>query len=106
MAKTIRLRIPKSKPNYKYAINDQMALLPRSWKVKDVITHLEKEGITRNEFYADRDIPFGSEKSISSDRLLIYTQVFECSIEDLMNHTIDAKPIRAIVREKSKSGLR
>ena len=93
MGKTIKLH-KKVKPKYKYAINEHVAMLPRSTKVSDLVKHLEDSGISRDEFYRDREIAFASDKSIPSDRLFIYAQVFDVPVEDLMNHTIKAKSLR------------
>lgn len=107
MAKTVRLK-PVSKPSFKYNINQQIGLLPfKKNLIQEVIEHLAKYGITRNEFYADRAIPFGSEKSISSDRLMIYAKVFDCTTEDLVNHEINARSIREVMDgKKVKSSLK
>jgi hypothetical protein len=111
MAKVVKLPKTKIRPKYKYGINHQLTLLPRTVKVDDVVDHLEKDGITRSEFYWDRSIAFGSDKSISSDRLLIYCKVFDCTISDLINHEVKATSIRekylaGPARTKLKSSLR
>jgi hypothetical protein len=93
MGKTIRLH-KKVKPIYKYGINEQVSMLDRKIKVGDLLKHLNENGISRTEFYADRNIPYGSEKSIPSDRLFKYSQVFDCSVEELLNEEIKATSIR------------
>lgn len=95
MGKTIRLH-KKLTPKYKYNINEQLGLLPRELKIQKVLQHLKLNGISHHQFYADRAIEYGSDKSIPSDRLLIYTKVFDCSIEDMMNHTIKAQSLREL----------
>lgn len=106
MAKVIKLHKSKSKPAYKYGIEQQVTSLPRTVTINDLVKHLEADGITRNEFYGDRKIPFGSEKSISADRLLIYCKVFDCSIDDLINHEVKATSLRQSIGKKFKTGLR
>lgn len=108
MGKTIRLT-PTARPSYKYNINHQIGLLPfKRNLIQQIIDHLAKSGITRNEFYSDRAIPFGSDKSIPSDRLMIYAKVFECAIQDLVNHKVNADSIRDVMipkRKRVKHGL-
>ena len=105
MAKVIRLNKAKPKPTYKYGIEQQVISLPRTVTINDLVKHLETDGITRYEFYADRKIPFGSDKSISADRLLIYCKVFDCSIDDLINHEVKATSLRQSIGKKFKTNL-
>lgn len=86
-----------ARPEFKYNFDYQLKLLPRGVKIENVIEHLVKLNINRDVFYRDRKIPFGSAKSIPSDRLMIYAQVFDCSHEDLMNHKITAPSIREAI---------
>lgn len=105
MGKTIRMRAA-TKPKFKYSINHQIGLLPHKRDlIQQIIDHLAKHGITRTEFYADRRILLDSKKSIPSDRLMIYAQVFECKTEDLVNHQVNAKSIREVMA-KSKVRVR
>lgn len=106
MAKVIQLQKNKPRPKYKYAINEQINGLPRTYKINQLIQHLADQGITRNEFYSDREIPYNSEKSISADRLLIYCKVFDCSIDDLINHEVKATSLRQTIGKKFKTALR
>ena len=107
MAKVIPIsKRRKAKPKYKYSLNEQVGALPRTTVIGDVVKHLEAYGISRNEFYADRKIPFGAKSSIPSDRLFIYARVFDCNVEDLLNHDIpQAESIRQ-KRLKVKTSLR
>lgn len=98
MAKTVRLK-PDIKPSKKYNIEQQLGLIPRSVTIETVIKYLESFGVTRDDFYRDRRIPYGSSKSISADRLQIYAQVFDCSIEDLQNQPVKARSIREAIEE-------
>ena len=106
MAKTIRLKTPRLKPKFKYNINDQIDLLPRQFQVNDIVKHLAKSGITRNEFYRDRSIQFGNSKSIPSDRLITYAQLFDCDIKELMNHTIETQSLRGSINPSAKTSLK
>lgn len=94
----------KKKFAYKYSINDQLNLLPRTMKMQEVIAHLESFGISRNEFYADRNISLASSRSIPSDRLIIYSKVFDCKIEQLINKQITATSIRHLNASKNLKG--
>lgn len=105
MAKIIPLKRQRIKPKYKYALNEQVAALPRSQTIEDLVKHLEDSGISRNEFYNDRKIQFGSQKSIPADRLLIYAQVFSCALEDLLNQQVKAKAFREQNAKRYKSPL-
>lgn len=106
MGKIVKLSPKKTKPKYKYALNAELAKLPRSTSINDVIKHLAKYGITRDEFYRDREIAFGSDSSIPSDRLFIYAQVLDCMVDDLMNQQPKAQSIRQTnSRTKTNSPL-
>lgn len=98
---------PKRVPRFKYALNQQIGLLPHKRDlIGQLIQHLQNEGISRNEFYSDRAIPFNSPKSIPSDRLLKYASVFDCSIDDLINQPVKAKSfLEATSPRRSKSKL-
>jgi hypothetical protein len=93
MGKTLPLH-KKQKSPYKYAINDQLNMLPRTMKTNDVVEHLKTFGISRNEFYSDRKIAWGSKKSISADRLIIYAKVFDCTTDELVLDKVKATSIR------------
>lgn len=107
MGKTVRLH-KKVAHHYKYAINDNIGKLPRTMKMTEVISHLSKNGITRDEFYRDRDIPFDSDKSIPADRLQKYAIVFDTTIEELQNHEVKATSLRTefLKSAKIKSSLK
>lgn len=105
MAKTVRL-YKKQKPSRKYGIIDQVNMLDRKITISDLLAHLSKQGISRDEFYADRNIAYGSDKSIPSDRLFKYAQVFDCSVEDLLNEDIKATSIRQQRLKSPKSPMR
>lgn len=96
MAKPVRLNIDR-KPEKKYNIDQQLQLLSRGITTMMIIDHLKKFGVSRDDFYSDRRIPYGSAKSISADRLQIYAQVFDCTIEDLQNQPVKAKSIREAI---------
>jgi len=104
MAKVIALTRKKLTPKHKYALNEQVDMLPKSMKTSEVVDHLKKYGITQDEFYRDRKIPYGSDSSIPSDRLFIYAKVFDCPVADLLNHEIKANSIRQ-KNLKLKTGL-
>lgn len=69
---------------YKYNINQQISLLPRHILIRDIERLLEKEGISRDTFYRDRNLNPKSETSIPTDRLQKYANLFECSLDDLI----------------------
>ena len=106
MAKVIQLKKQRFTPKHKYALNEQVESLPRSRAIAELVEHLENAGISRSEFYSDRNIEYGSDKSIPSDRLLIYAKVFDCNLEDLLNQEVKAKSFRQQVQKvKTKSPL-
>jgi len=109
MAKPAR----QEQPAKKYNIDRQIKQLPREISVASIVKHLEQFNVSYDDFYRDRRIPFGSSKSIPSDRLMIYAQVFECSISELINNQVKATSIRAgleapreVPAKKSKTGLK
>lgn len=104
MAKIIHLKKSKPKPKYKYTLEDQLNALPRGMSIGEVEKHLKQYGIGRDAFYNDRRIVYGSESSIPSDRLFIYSKVFDVPLADLLNHEIKAKSIRE-KNLKLKTGL-
>lgn len=108
MGKTISIR-PKVKPlhKYKYTINTQIDHLPRTLTVAEVVKHLNDNGISKTEFYTDRAILFGSDKSIPADRLQKYAIVFDVTIDELQNQPVKATSIRQqfMGAKKSKSIL-
>jgi len=106
MTKTIRLKKQKHQPTYKFKINDQIDLLPRSSKIKSIIKYLQGFGISRSDFYRDRNLPFASKKSISDDRMVIYSQLFDCTVDELRNSTITVKPLIATQAKKFNSPLK
>jgi hypothetical protein len=95
MTKIIKLKKDnrKPKPKFKYALNDQVASLDRRITVNDLLAHMADK-VSRNEWYDDCKIPYGSSKSIPSDRLIIYSKVFDCPLTDLLNEEIKATSIR------------
>jgi hypothetical protein len=105
MAKIIPIKkVAKQRPKYKYTLEDQLHMLPRNLTVKAVELHLKEFGITRDSFYDDRRILFGSDFSIPSDRLFIYAKVFDCPIQDLLNQEVNATSIRQ-KNVKLKTGM-
>lgn len=54
---------------------------------------LDEHNISKHQFWSDRKIKLESDQSIPGDRLAVYAQLFDCTIEQLMNHTIKAKPL-------------
>lgn len=92
---------------FKYKINDQISLQPRTISIADIVKLVETHGISKNTFHRDRAIPFGSSKSIPSDRLDIYARLFEVTPDDLKNYRVKAvKSIReSLTSKKIKTGL-
>lgn len=85
----------------KYNLNHKISLLPRGIYIEDIITLLEKHGISRDMFYRDRKIEAGSDQSIPSDRLDAYALVLGCTADDLKNYQVKGKSILE-VHNKSK----
>lgn len=108
MGKTVKLN-PRVRSKYKYNLNREISLLPRTLTIKKLIQHLASSGVSRDEFYSDRSIELGSDKSIPSDRLMIYAQVFDCETTDLINHEVKAVSIRDALgkqRARAKTSIR
>lgn len=105
MAKTIKLHERKIAPTYKYRLQELLNELPKSVGKLSVIEKLllNEHGITQNEFYRDRTAPYGSSFSIPHDRIVVYAQLFGVTPEDLMNHTIKAKPL---IQSRIKTSLK
>lgn len=79
---------------FKYKINDQISLLPRTMTIGEIEKILKKEhGISRDTFYRDRNITTEDSTSIPSERLDVYAALFNISSDDLKNYTIKAKPL-------------
>ncbi len=112
MGKTIRMRTGSKKPTitFKFNIDERRGMLPQSITTQDLLDYLDVNGISRDEYYYDRKIQTGSDKSPTVDRLLIYSKVFGCSLDDLINYKIDVKSIYdklpKLARVKVKHGLR
>jgi len=69
----------------KYNINKKIDALPRTVTINKLLEILQKQVVSRSTFYADKAIELNSKTSIPTDRLLVYTKIFNCSIEDLLN---------------------
>jgi len=106
MAKVIPLKNLKHTPKFKYALNEQLGNLNRNTKISEVIDHLAKWKVSKDEFYRDRNIEYGSPTAIPEDRLFIYCKVFDCTVEDLINYQpVKATSLRTII-SKIKTPLK
>lgn len=92
-----------AKGKYKYNINHYISLLPREVTIADIVSIMEKEGISQDSFYRDRNIAFGSDQSIPADRFFIYADLFECTLGNMLAG--DRKPIPSIRARILKSQL-
>lgn len=92
---------------FKYNLNHQISLQPRSISIRDIEVLVEKQGISRSTFIRDRNIRLDSTQSIPSDRLDLYAKLFECTPEALKNYKVEATSIREMMSDKitDKSGL-
>ena len=88
---------------FKYAINHYLNLIPREVSMGDILKILEKHGVNKITFYRDRNLTIKSESSIPSDRLVIYSKLFECSIDDLLNSEVSIKSIHQELLSKKSS---
>jgi hypothetical protein len=100
-------------PKYKYKINEQLGLLPRSTTIGQIEKILKKEhGISRDTFYRDRSMTIDDTLSIPSERLDIYAALLSVSAESLKNYTVKVKPLRernsssTIAKVKARTGLK
>lgn len=98
-----------NKLEFKYKINYQVSQLPRELAIGDIVSLLEKYGISKDQFYRDRKILIKSSTSITTDRLMIYAKIFDCSINELLNTQVqNVKSIRSHLKppkSKFNSGL-
>lgn len=92
----------KPKPKFKYGLNEQISMLPRTVDVEEVAKHVSDYGIKRSTFYNDRKIPYASATAIPEDRLFIYCKVFDCTVDDLINY----QPVKATSFRTSISKLK
>ena len=70
--------------NFKYAINDYVVKLPGTISVRRLCEILEQNGIQRVTFFRHRSIRANSKQSIPADKLMVYAQLFNCSMDDLV----------------------
>ena len=103
MAKTIRLHKSKPLPTYKYRLQELVDALPKSTTMASLEKLLKDQGISQNEFYRDRTARYNSDFNIPVDRMVVYSQLFDTPIEELMNHTIKVKPL---IQSRIKTPLR
>lgn len=104
MAKTIKLHKSKIAPTYKYRLQELINELPKGLKISVLEKLLLRDfGITQNEFYRDRTARYGSDFSIPDDRMQVYAQIFDVTVDDLRNQNIKAKPL---VKSTIKTPLR
>ncbi len=90
-----------SKTKLKYHINRQIGLLPRAISIKAFHDILRSQhNITRDAFYRDRNIEWGSDNSIPSDRLEVYAGLFGVTVDDLKNY--DVPKIKPLAERKIK----
>ncbi len=83
--------IPQKAYRLKYNLEALLLTLThRKRFMTTVLSHLEKHGISKTVFYSDKSIPYGSERSIPADRLLTYAQLFNTTMELLIN---DHRPV-------------
>jgi len=93
MAKTIRLHKSKPLPTYKYRLQELVDALPKSTTMASLEKLLKDHGISQSQFYRDRTARYTSDFNIPVDRMVVYSQLFDTPIEELMNHTIKVKPL-------------
>jgi hypothetical protein len=93
MAKTIKLHKLKPLPTYKYRLQELVNDLPKSTSMASLEKLLKGHGISQSQFYRDRMAAYTSDFNIPVDRMVIYSQLFDVTIEELMNRTIKVKPL-------------
>lgn len=104
MAKTIKLLPPKKVLIEKYRLQEFVNDLPNRIPIQSIEKILADEHkISKHQFWSDRKIKLGSDQSIPGDRLAVYAKLFDCTIEELMNQTIKAKPL---FQSRIKTSLR
>jgi hypothetical protein len=103
MAKTIKLHKSKPLPTYKYRLQELVDGLPKSTTMQSLQELLKRHRITANQFWRDRTARYTSDFNIPVDRMVVYSQLFDTPIEQLMNHTIKVKPL---IQSRIKTPLR
>lgn len=108
VAKPINQTNQKIRPIYKYKLKEIIETeLPKSMKMSSIEKILANEyGISQNEFYRDRVTLYESNYSILGDRLIVYSKLFDRSIEELMNRSVKVKPLVNNLDSTIKSPLR
>lgn len=87
---------------FKYNINHQISLLPRSIGIEEIVRIVEKEhGISRSTFNRDRNTDIGDDSSIPSERLDVYAGLFGVKADELKNYTV--KKIKPISERKQSA---
>jgi hypothetical protein len=89
-----------AKVKFKYAINHHLNLIPREVSIDDILKILKKHGINKVTFYRDRNLTDKSESSIPSDRLVVYSKLFDCTLDDLLNYDIKVASIQQRLNKK------
>lgn len=100
----------KPKKHLKYKIQEYLDSRPAAISMSSIVQILAGHGISQSTFLRDRKIKKASAQSIPSDRLDVYAALFNVSVDDLKNYTINVKPLDEksadrIKRAVSKAGF-
>lgn len=87
---------------FKYNIKEMAEKLPRHITTEILVKELVRNGVSRDAFYRDQKIAFGSDQSIPLDRMDAYATVFGCTIEELKNYKPKGKSILEVIAAKTK----
>lgn len=78
---------------YKYNLNHHINFLPAYWTAKAIAEEVEKYGIPSRTFYRDKSLKLTDRADITGERLLIYSRLFNCTIDQLINYNKKVKPL-------------
>lgn len=94
---------------FKYNINREIGLQPRSITIAQIEKILSKEhGISRDTFYRDRSLLVDDDFSIPSDRLDVYAALFGVTPDELKNYSVKVTPLsdRKLIKKIARTGLK
>ena len=89
----------------KYNLKQLCDDLPRSIKVSTIVSKLDAHGISESTFRRHCKIKIDSKSIIGSDDLQVYAALFNCTLEDLLNKKVSAKPLKKHSKVIAKLGL-
>lgn len=75
-----------AKTQYKYNLKHFISFQPQYWTIDKIASAVEKLGIPRRTFDRDKALTIDEDADIPGERLFIYSCLFDCSIDQLVNY--------------------